>query len=332
MVDTPIRIGILGAGTMGTTHAAAYASLTDVTVVGVFARDPARARAAADLCKAKPFADAGELIRHAGVDAIDVCLPSAIHGDFVVAALDAGKHVFCETPLALRLDEARRMRDAARRADRLLQVGLLMRALGAYRHIKDVAAAGTYGRLLSVTTWRLGSYLHPDAPDHKAHYSEPSTELMTFDFDFIQWLMGPPNRLSASAVRTSQGAPGETSALLSYDDGRHATVLASGLMPPGFAFTAGFRALFDRASFEHQAVFDRIPPTASFTIVEGREPARSVSVPGQNPYEVELQRFMDCIRGRADPSLFDADRAIEALVLSTATQRSLEEARSVEVV
>ncbi|MBS0221409.1 MAG: Gfo/Idh/MocA family oxidoreductase [Proteobacteria bacterium] len=332
MVDTPIRIGILGAGAMGTTHAAAYAGLPDVSVVGVFARDPARARAAAALCKAEPFTDAEALIRHSGIDAIDVCLPSAIHGDFVVAALNAGKHVFCETPLALQLDEARRMRDAARRGDRLLQVGLLMRALGAYRHIKDVAASGVHGKLLSVTTWRLGSYLHPDAPDHKAHYSEPSIELMTFDFDFLQWLMGPPNRLSASAVRTDQRAPGEISALLSYDDGRHATVLASGLMPPGFAFTAGFRALFDRATFEHQAVFDRIPPTTGFTIVEGKDPARSIPLPGQNPYEVELQRFVDCIRGRADPGLCDADRAIEALVLSTATRRSLEQARSVEIV
>ena len=332
MADVPVRIGILGAGAMGTTHAAAYASVADVTVVGVFARDPGRAHAAAALCKAEPFTDAEALIRHADVDAIDVCLPSAIHCNFVIAALDAGKHVFCETPLALQLDEAHRMRDAARRAGRLLQIGLLMRALGAYRHIKDVAVSGAYGKLLSVTTWRLGSYLHPGAPDHKAHYSEPATELMTFDFDFIQWLMGQPNRLSASSARTARHTPGETSALLSYDDGRHAAVLASGLMPPGFAFTAGFRALFERATFEHQAVFERGPPTAKFTIVEGREPARPVPVPDRNPYQVELQHFLDCIRGHADPALFDAGRAIEALVLSTATQRSLEEARSVEIV
>ena len=96
------------------------------------------------------------------------------------------------------------MRHAARRANRLLQVGLLMRSLPAYEHIKAVAASGEHGRLLSVATWRLGSYLHPDAPDHKAHYGDPSTELMTFDFDFIQWLMGPPSRLSASAARAGR--------------------------------------------------------------------------------------------------------------------------------
>src|SRR5713226_2898265 len=205
---------------MGTAHAAAYAGIAEATVVGVFSRDPARARSVASICKAQPFDDCDALI--ASADAIDVCLPSAIHHAFVVPALNAGKHVFCETPLALGLVEARQMRDAARRADRLLQVGLLMRSLPAYEHIKAVASSGEHGRLLSVATWRLGSYLHPDAPDRKAHYGDPSTELMTFDFDFIQWVMGPPARLSASAVRTTAGVPGEISALLSYQDGRHA--------------------------------------------------------------------------------------------------------------
>ena len=216
------------------------------------------------------------------------------------------------------------MRDAARRADRLLQVGLLMRSLGAYRHIKAVASSGEHGRLLSVATWRLGSYLHPDAPDHKAHYGDPSTELMTFDFDFIQWLMGAPGRLSASTARSPQGAAGEISALLHYPGGRHATVLASGLMPPGFPFSSGFRALFEGAAFDHRAVFDADgPPNSSFTIFTDKAHGTPVAVPPGNPYQVELQRFVDCINGRADSDLLDVERAIEALMLSVATQRAL---------
>ena len=319
---TQIRIGILGAGAMGTAHAAAYAGIAEATVVGVFSRDPARARSVASICKAQPFDNCDALV--ASADAIDVCLPSAIHHTFVVPALNAGKHVFCESPLALGLDEARQMRDAARRADRLLQVGLLMRSLSAYEHIKAAVSSGEHGRLISVATWRLGSYLHPHAPDHKAHYGEPSTELMTFDFDFIQWLMGPPRRLSASAARSPQGAAGEITALLHYQDGRHATVTASGLMPPRFPFSAGFRALFERAAFDHQAVFESDgPPNSSFTIFTDKDHGTPVAVPPGNPYQVELQRFVDCINGRADPDLLDVERAIEALMLSAATQRAL---------
>jgi len=317
-----VRIALLGAGSMGTVHAAAYAGMPEVSVVGVFSRDPARAASVAAICKAEPCTDAAQLIEHADIDAIDVCLPSETHHDVVIPALRAGKHVFCESPLALDLEQAERMRDAARRAGRLLQVGLLMRSVSAYGHVEAVARSGEHGRLLSVTTWRLGSYLHADAPDRKAHYGDPSTELMTFDFDFVHWLMGQPQSLSASAARLPDGRPGEISAVLTYPQGRHATVIASGLMPPASPFTVGFRALLERAAFEHLTTFSGGPPKSSFTVTVGTTPARPVPVANRNPYEVELQRFVDCVRGRADPALLDVDRAIEAQRLSLATIQS----------
>ncbi|SEP00505.1 Predicted dehydrogenase [Rhodospirillales bacterium URHD0017] len=317
-----VRIALLGAGSMGTVHAAAYAAMPEVSVVGVFSRDPARAAAVAAICKAQPFTDAARLIQRADIDAIDVCLPSETHCDVVMPALDAGKHVFCESPLALELDQALRLRDAARRAGRLLQVGLLMRSVSAYGYVEAAARSGEHGRLLSVTTWRLGSYLHADASDRKAHYGDPSTELMTFDFDFVHWLMGQPQSLSASAARLPDGRPGEISAVLTYPQGRHATVIASGLMPPASPFTVGFRALFERAAFEHLTTFSGGPPKTSFTVAAGSMPAQPVPVINRNPYEVELQRFVACIEGRADPALLDVDRAIEALRLSLATIQS----------
>ena len=156
-----------------------------------------------------------------------------------------------------------------------LQVGLLMRSLSQYRHIKALVSSGEHGGLLSVATWRLGSYLRADAPDRKAHYSEPTTELMTFDFDFIQWLMGRPNRLSATAIRTPQGRSGEVSALLGFEGGRHATVLASGMMPTGFSFSVGFRALFERACLELHTVFEDGPPKSIFACFATMRQARS---------------------------------------------------------
>jgi UDP-N-acetylglucosamine 3-dehydrogenase len=328
MGETKARIGLLGAGAMGEEHAGVYAEFPDVEVVGVFSRDLGRAKAVAALCGARAFDDAAALIGTPGLDAIDVCLPSRNHREVVIAALDQGRHVFCETPMALDLGDARAMAQAARRAGRLLQVGLLMRSVGPYEHVKAVQASGRYGRLLSLTTYRLGSYLRAGAPDHKSHYSDPSTELMTFDFDFVQWLMGVPARLTASAA----GGDGEISALLSYGDGRHATVIASGLMPRGYPFSVGFRALFEAAAFELQNVFEDGPPVSKFTLYTHDGPPEAVTVPGRNPYAVELRRFVDCIGGRADPELLDAQRAIEALALSDATQRALAEARSIDLV
>jgi UDP-N-acetylglucosamine 3-dehydrogenase len=304
MHRSKIRLGLLGGGAMGRVHAAAYAQMADVELVGTYT------------------SDADRLLADPGVDAVDVCLPTPLHARFAIAALQRGKHVFCETPMALVLDEALAMRDAARKAGRLLQVGLLCRSIATYRHVKQVADAATHGRLLGLAAWRLGSYLRRDAPGHKPHYGDPTTELMTFDLDFAGWLMGKPMRLSSAGT-------GEVTALLDWGDGRSATISATGLMPAGTPFTAGFRALFEGACFELQQVFRGGPPEIAFTVAEGKAAPRPVTLPGGNPYEIELRRFVDCIRGEADPDLLDADRAIEALRLSLAVQQAL--ARSVTV-
>lgn len=319
-----LRVGIIGAGAMGAEHAYVFGEMADVEVAGVFSRTEARATAVAATCGAAACTDAARLIEDPAVDAIDVCTPSAEHAPFVLAAVAAGKHVFCETPFALDLGEARRMRDTARAAGRLLQVGLLMRVAAPYAHVKALADSGAHGRLVSLATWRLGSYLRPGSPEHKAHYSEPSTELMTFDFDFANWLLGPPSQLAAGAAGEASGGPGEITALLSYPGGRSACVQASGLLPIGCPFMAGFRALFEGAVYELRNVFEANgPPQTSFTVGDDRSAPHDVELEGENPYAVELRRFVDCIERRADPALLDADRAIEALVLSHATQASL---------
>ena len=92
-----------------------------------------------------------------------------------------------------------------------------------------------------------------------------------------------------------------------------------------------FRALFERACFELQTVFENGPPRSTFTIAENKVAPRPVSLVGRNPYEVELKGFVDCIRGTADPDLLDVERAIEALAVSLATQRALAEGQSVAV-
>lgn len=327
-----LRVGIIGAGAMGAEHAYVFGEMAGAQVAGVFSRTEARAAAVAESCGAAPYTDAMALIESDAVDAIDVCTPSEHHAPFVLAALAAGKHVFCETPFALRLDEARQMRDAARAAGRLLQVGLLMRSVAPYAHVKALADSGGHGSLISLSTWRLGSYLRPGSAEHKPHYSDPSTELMTFDFDFATWLLGRPARIAASAAGETRGGPGEISALLTYDDGRHAAVQASGLMPIGCPFMAGFRALFEGAAFDLRNSFQQNgPPISSFTVSDDHSPPRDVGLAGDNPYAVELRRFVDCIGGRADAALLDADRAIEALVLSHATQASLASGRTIEM-
>jgi threonine dehydrogenase-like Zn-dependent dehydrogenase len=93
-----VRVAILGGGSMGATHTDSYSRINKVRVVGVFSRRRERAEAVARICRAKSVNDAFALLDDPAIDAIDVCVPSANHLEYVVAALERGKHVFCETP------------------------------------------------------------------------------------------------------------------------------------------------------------------------------------------------------------------------------------------
>jgi len=329
MPASKVRVAILGGGAMGSEHAFSFGPIETAEVVGIFSRNCDRAEAAAKICGAKPVTDPFDLINDPSIDAIDVCLPSANHREFVVAALQRGKHVFCETPFALQLDDAQTMIEAARKSKTILLVGLLMRSIATYEHIHRIATSGELGRMMSIVTHRLGSYLRPGAPDHKEHYSDPSTELMTFDFDFVQWLLGQPRAVTATAVNAENGSPGEISAVLDYDGSCSATVLASGIMPASYPFSAGFRAVFERGAFELSLVFEDGPPKSTFTFYPQQGAKAAVTIAEHNPFEKELRHFIACIRREADPAILAPELAVEALKVSLATQRSLREHRTV---
>ena len=88
-----IRIGLLGAGAMGAEHAYCLGQIGGVAVAGVHSRSLERAASLAGPLGATPTREARTLIEDPGVDAIDVCLPTPVHGAYVMAALEAGKHV-----------------------------------------------------------------------------------------------------------------------------------------------------------------------------------------------------------------------------------------------
>jgi UDP-N-acetylglucosamine 3-dehydrogenase len=325
-----MRVGIVGAGAMAVVHAGAYGTMDDVDVAAVYGRTEGGAKAVAENVGAVFTTDFDSLLADPTIEAVDVCVPSPVHREFVVAALNAGKHVFCETPLALTLDDAIVMRDAARDSGRLLLVGLLMRSVSEYQYVQQAVSSGRVGRLLAVYAYRLGSYLRPESEEYKEHYGDPTTELMTFDFDVVNWLLGLPRQVYATASRTRDGQPGHVLAALSYDD-LVVNVEASGVMPAGFPFSVGLRVVGELEVLEIMTKFGDGMPATNFTSYSSDGRAVPVRVEGHNPYEAECQYFINSIRGTADPSFLDAERAIDALQVSLATRQAIDERGSVAV-
>jgi myo-inositol 2-dehydrogenase / D-chiro-inositol 1-dehydrogenase len=184
-MSSPLPFGLIGAGWIGSFHAETLARrLPGTRLVAV--ADPVPG--AADRFSApRSYLDPLELIADPAVEAVAICSPAASHTDLVVAAAQAGKHVFCEKPMALTLDDADRAIAAAGDAGVALQVGFNRRFatdFAAMRKAIDDGAVGTPQLLRSLTR-------DPGISAEVAARVKPSTifnETLIHDFDTLCWL------------------------------------------------------------------------------------------------------------------------------------------------
>jgi predicted dehydrogenase len=204
-----LRIGLIGAGIIGGTHSAVLRTIADAMPgrleLSVVADPSAEARELFTRLYGyrRACADAHELIARADVDAVFVCTPTAFHAELVQAAAAAGKHVFCEKPLAMSHLEALGMLDGVRRAGVKAQIGLVLRFSAVYTVMRDLLQSPDAGapvaavfrddqvfpvRGLHHTAWRKDRRLTAGGTliEHGVH-----------DLDLLTWFFGPIARLRA---------------------------------------------------------------------------------------------------------------------------------------
>src|SRR5882762_3310087 len=145
--DSLVRVGVLGAGAWARgAHLPGYRRDRRCTVVAIADVEIDRAREAArDFDIPDAAADASELVRRDDIDMIDVCTPSHTHFELAWSALEAGKHVLCEKPVAYDFRDTRRARDLARQKGLKTKVGLTFRYSPAVRYMRELVADGFIG-------------------------------------------------------------------------------------------------------------------------------------------------------------------------------------------
>jgi predicted dehydrogenase len=142
-----VRVGVIGAGAWACgAHLPGYRRDPRCTVVAIADTEIDRARQAArEFDIADAVADARDLIRRSDIDLIDVCTPSHTHFELAWSALEAGKHVLCEKPVAYDFRDTRRARDLARQKGLKTKVGLTFRYSPAMRYMRELIADGFIG-------------------------------------------------------------------------------------------------------------------------------------------------------------------------------------------
>jgi predicted dehydrogenase len=143
-----IRVGIVGTGQIGRRHLSAYAKMSGATVIACADIDQAVARASADAFGVpNVHTDYREMLRRDDIDAVDVCLHNNLHAPVTVAALEAGKHVLCEKPIAGSYRDANAMIEASRKTGRMLHIQLPTLFSNETRAAKELIGLGELGEI-----------------------------------------------------------------------------------------------------------------------------------------------------------------------------------------
>lgn len=143
-----IRVGVIGAGQIGQRHLLNYADIDDVEVVAVADVDEEKViRAGAHHNISHTYCDFRKLLAHEEIEAVDVCVHNNLHMPLTVAALRAGKHVFCEKPMAGSYRDAKQMLDTAVQSDRHLGIQLSSLFTPEVKAAKFLVDDGRLGKL-----------------------------------------------------------------------------------------------------------------------------------------------------------------------------------------
>ncbi len=201
-----LGIAILGSGAIAAVHADAYLQYPDrCEIRAVCDLYPEKAQDLIDrkgLTAALAYGKIEEVLARADIDAVSICLPPSAHADIAVKALEQGKHVLVEKPMASSLEECDAMIAAAKRANRLLSPVAQNRFKTPNMRVKQMIDAGDAGRVLHATVnslwWRGGNYYDiwwrgtweqecgGCVTSHAVHH-----------IDLLLWMLGKPRRVTA---------------------------------------------------------------------------------------------------------------------------------------
>ena len=196
-----IGVGLVGYGAIARLHAASIAATSGLSLAGVCDVSDERRQQAAHDWSVPTHARAEAMLEDPEVGVVVVGTPPSIHFDSAMAALKAGKHVVCEKPFAIRVEEVDRMIDAAAARDRVLTVYQSRRWDPDYLALRDVVRSGRIGDAFYMESF-IGGYDHPC---DFWHSHEPISGGMIYDwgshyFDWILQLIPDPVRsISANA-------------------------------------------------------------------------------------------------------------------------------------
>ena len=317
-----MKIALLGTG-FGQAHAAVYAQRPDVDEVVVFGRTPQKLARISDQFGFATTTDLDAVITDPAVDLIDICLPTRLHAQVAVRAMQAGHDVLIELPLAANLDDARRIVAAQQASGRQAFVDMFSRFSPASQHLRQAAADQRHGPLKMLEIEGRTALLWPG---YDLSLDTLALDMMHADFDLVTSLLGRPATVHVAGTATPSGRGSAAEVVLGYPDAI-ARCTSSSLMPTPYQMRGGWRATFTDAVLEYtmRAGFTgQGPATLTEHAADGE---RAIDLPtGSPPYAAMIDHVLACLTGHTG-NLIEPASALPALELTLDVHQRLNQPR-----
>lgn len=295
-----LKIGLIGVGGISGEHIPVWENMKDAELVALCDIRPEQMERYPDKHR---YTDFDEMLENENIDILDICLPTYLHADYAVKAMEKGINVICEKPISLKEEDVERVYSTAERMNVKFMVAQVLRFWPEYELLKEIYDTKKYGKLLSGYMSRLGTcpkWSWDNWMKDPLRSGLVPYDLHVHDLDFMVYAFGQP--VSVQSSRSKRPEQDYISATYKFDDFFVTTEAAWYAAP--LPFGAGFRFQFEDAlvTYEngrciiYQNDDNILDMSAGATAGEG-----SINLPRTNAYANEIHYFAECVRTGDNP-------------------------------
>ncbi len=289
-----LKIGLVGVGGISHSHIDAWEKMEDAELIAMCDIRPERMEKFPDKHR---YTDFDEMLANEEFDIIDICLPTYLHADFAVKAMEKGINVITEKPISLKEEDIDRVYKTAEKNNVKFMVAQVLRFWPEYELLKEIYETKKYGKLLSGTMTRLGCYPRWSwdgwMMDEKRSGLVPF-DLHIHDLDFMVYAFGMPK----VAHQFRSKLPDQDFISISYDFGDFQINSEASWYATSYPFTAEFRFQFEDAvvANENGKMLIHLRDDKKIDLSEEAEgETGDINLPKSNAYANEIRYFADCV-------------------------------------
>jgi predicted dehydrogenase len=326
-----MNLAVIGLGFMGSTHARALQKVPGVVLAAVVSSDPlklsgdlsgvggnlAGPAGNLDFSAVQKYKEFQAALNNPAIDAVDICLPSDQHFEAVKAALNAGKHVLVEKPLALDGEQADLLVNEARKAGRTLMTGHVLRFIPEYREAAQILRDGRLGPVqASFFRRRCGAPAWSRWQTDLARSGGAVMDLLIHDIDYCLYLFGKPEVVSAIGyVDLSRGIDW-LEARLSFENVGPVVITGGWHHPKSYPFRMEFTVVSSGGTLEFQS------GSGPLSLYDSSGAADVIDTSVQDPFVEELNYFVECVTEQRQPALCPPEESAMAVKLGALLMES----------